>query len=475
MNLPISGLQLLNIAANSSVKLQQSLLNLQVGQIIKAMVVDNPGQGRVNIHLQGQTISARSEQSFKPGQVLDVKVVETGKTITLKVEQHDHKATQIEHQLRQVLPKQQPINRLSANSVQINQQPELPLPNAVKQQVEQLVKQFVKPEQLTKPQTLKQVIKQSGLDHEHQISQSQTQAKPQPTVKGQIMQLLKVIQQVKPDVVTAKQLTPSTPSTNTSLPKTTLTQTPSTPIKITVTPLTIKTAITSPLTTPANLSSAPKSLLPNTPQPHNNATERQVYPEAKTNPSTAYETKTLGLPVKQAFPQPQAKAPIQVMTQNNPALLLQDIETQAQASLARIQANQIASLPTDQQPTAQIRLDIPVVHQEHVDNLQLLIKQEHHGHTASGQDDSHEWTIAFAMNLPSLGPLQTELKIKHQQLQCHLWFANPDTVQLVENALPELIHDLNGEGFEVSNIHCYQGLKTDDGQLDTLNLLDTKV
>ena len=140
--------------------------------------------------------------------------------------------------------------------------------------------------------------------------------------------------------------------------------------------------------------------------------------------------------------------------QTQPAIRhLTDLLKQLDGAIARIQTNQLASLPQDD-PTRQVwQLELPLVHQERVDVHQLTIKREGGG---PGAEHNTVWSLTLQMNLQPLGPMRVQLRLQGKALATLIWAERQGTKQLLEQHLSALQQAFEQADLEVTRLQACQ-------------------
>lgn len=171
-----SGNQALTV---QELKLAKLDLSLYLGQALKAVVLTPMKDEQITININGQNINAKTSHQFTPGDIIDVKVVNTEDEIVLQVLQQNQSAPNqkalLQNALMQNLPKQAPPTTLLENLEQLVQYSQLAqnnkLPPAIIQQIRTLLSAI--PDLTQLPQQLAKAITQSGVFLESSLLQWQ--------------------------------------------------------------------------------------------------------------------------------------------------------------------------------------------------------------------------------------------------------------------------------------------------------------
>lgn len=183
----------IRIDAGTMLKNIQPDTELYVGQILKSVVIKSNASNEILLTINGQNINAKTAHPLEPGQILELKVINTKGEIQLQILNTSISRTFIESTLAQTLPKQLSATYLFATltALQNNET----LPQALKLQINQLVANIVNINQL--PQLLSQAIAQSGAFLEYQILSNRKNPKPNKLkndFKSQCLNLLAILQ-----------------------------------------------------------------------------------------------------------------------------------------------------------------------------------------------------------------------------------------------------------------------------------------
>jgi flagellar hook-length control protein FliK len=134
--------------------------------------------------------------------------------------------------------------------------------------------------------------------------------------------------------------------------------------------------------------------------------------------------------------------------------LMNDLVKQFDSALARVQMNQLASLPQDE-PAKQIwQFELPLLHDKQVDLFQVRIKREANPST---EDPTVVWKLTLQMNLAPLGPMRVELRLQGKALASTIWSERRETYKRIESHLPRLQQGFEQAGLEVTELRAYQG------------------
>lgn len=145
---------------------------------------------------------------------------------------------------------------------------------------------------------------------------------------------------------------------------------------------------------------------------------------------------------------------------DDPGPLLGQLHGAVRAALARIE---VAQLEASTVP-AWIA-EIPVKSRDGRDVLQLQME-----YGSDADEGVRQWTLGFAIDLPTLGPVQGELQLNDLRLSVRLWAERPGSADRLEQTFGALRHRLAACGLLLDQLTCQTGVPKASGRLSA-NLL----
>lgn len=137
-------------------------------------------------------------------------------------------------------------------------------------------------------------------------------------------------------------------------------------------------------------------------------------------------------------------------------LLLDRLHGDVKAALARVE---VAQLEAGASPLPAWMIEIPLQSKDGRDVLQLQLE-----FAADPVDGSHGWTLGFALDLPTLGPVQGELQLREPRLAVRLWAEQAETAQRLERQFGPLRQRLAACGVLLDQLSCQVGLPQPPGR-----------
>lgn len=167
----------------------------------------------------------------------------------------------------------------------------------------------------------------------------------------------------------------------------------------------------------------------------------------------------------------RSKEPSHAPLAERPGLeLLVDLDRQLDGALARIQLNQLSSLPREGAAPQMWQFELPMRHADQVDVLQIALKRE--GSSSSG-DEASSWSLSLQMSLADLGPMQIQLKLQGNEISTLVRSERSATTELVTKNLPTLQAALASAGLEVKRITAFTAkVEEESGIPSDVSLLD---
>ena len=180
-----------------------------------------------------------------------------------------------------------------------------------------------------------------------------------------------------------------------------------------------------------------------------------------TAPDTAPPLQHRGLQAQPRAAAPEEGDPLLGDDAQDLRLLLERLNTDVHAALARLEVAQLETAAT-----SVWMVEIPVQGKDGRDVVQLQLEQ---GATSS---DPSTWTLGFALELPSLGPVQGEVQLRGQRLSVRLWAHMGSTVEKLDRRFDMLRDRLAASGLILDQLSCQHGMPQ-TGQSRSAVLLKT--
>jgi hypothetical protein len=168
---------------------------------------------------------------------------------------------------------------------------------------------------------------------------------------------------------------------------------------------------------------------------------KTLYPQVPNQPSAGQHT-------AQQPPQPTA-------AELPHARLVQDLASQVEGALSRIQYNQLSSLPGDDPNRQAWQLDLPFRDGAHLQSFHLRIEEEKHARAL--EHEGSTWRVDLAFDLAPLGPVRARIGLQGEVVSSVFWAEKPETVALIEKRLQVLEQGLIRVGLEVGRLSAHRG------------------
>jgi hypothetical protein len=143
-----------------------------------------------------------------------------------------------------------------------------------------------------------------------------------------------------------------------------------------------------------------------------------------------------------------------ISTADDPILsgLLRKVE----GALARIQVNQLSSLPDDQKQVQAWQFDIPMHNEKHTDLIRIAVEQDRNpkkNHAATG------WRVSIQLGLKELGPILVRMALDNiDQISVRFWTEQLRTCDRIQQAMPKLEQAFLHAGLKVRDMGVHQGI-----------------
>jgi hypothetical protein len=153
-------------------------------------------------------------------------------------------------------------------------------------------------------------------------------------------------------------------------------------------------------------------------------------------------------------PQPPLRPSLDLSNADN---LRSDLLRQIEASLSRLQMQQLAAVPREgERSLAEWLLDLPVRRGEDIDLWSMRWFRDPETHTPNGPD-TQGWSVQLAFDLPGLGPIQVLVQLQGEQVNTRFWAQLQQTPPLLRAHLGELRQALQSAGLQVGDLDCHAG------------------
>jgi len=172
-------------------------------------------------------------------------------------------------------------------------------------------------------------------------------------------------------------------------------------------------------------------------------------------------------PLLQRGVQPQARAAelvnqlTRLGAEDDPAPVLSQLHTAVRAALARVEVAQLEATTVPAWMT-----EIPIKGRDGKDVLQLQLDYV----PGPEGEPPRQWTMGFAIDLPTLGAVQGELHLHDLRLSVRLWAERASTTDRLEQQFTALRQRLAACGLLLDQLTCQTGLPRGTGR-HTANLL----
>ncbi len=135
--------------------------------------------------------------------------------------------------------------------------------------------------------------------------------------------------------------------------------------------------------------------------------------------------------------------------------LLRELAVQTEGALARIQLNQLTSLPSGEREAQIWQFDLPLRQDDRTEVFQIRITKEKPSDTAS---DTPGWTLSIRFNLSPLGTIEVRLAFAGATVSTHFWAEREDTRVRIERQLPQLQRAFARSGLSAARFTVHQGM-----------------
>lgn len=128
---------------------------------------------------------------------------------------------------------------------------------------------------------------------------------------------------------------------------------------------------------------------------------------------------------------------------------------QADAALARIEQNQLATLSGSPQAATLLAVDLPVRNAQYTGVLELSIEEQETGMPAG--DTVMPWSVWLHFDFERLGKVHARITLRGEEVAATLWAEHEPTAALFQQHLATLEGALRHAGLVPATLHCQTG------------------
>lgn len=400
---------------------------LQPGQLLDVVVQRADKAGQVQLSVQtplllnnGQPVQlqlrAQTPLTLQAGQQLTAQVQDLNQHLPVlqlhpRSEQHSHIIREL---LAQLVQQQKPLTSLLTDIQALHTRSPTdttPLPASVQKHIDTLWRQFVSESQLLQPGMIKQAMRDSGPFLEATLAKLTRGEKVYPAmdIRAALLKLATQIQQQ---------------------------------------PVAVTPAVNRPHLAQTTATAAPQDTSLNATRPA--SAPLQAF---KTSSTPATDNPP-AMPIKPGQPQVPARiASVPGSMANNPGgQILEQLLTQIESGLARIQLQQVHMLNSDPQRPLWL-MEIPIRHGEQLDLFELHIQRDAQQQQGK-QHAAHPWSLSLAFNLQGLGAMRVQINLQQQHISTLWWAERESTVALFEQYRQNFEARLKVAGLNIETVRC---------------------
>ena len=134
------------------------------------------------------------------------------------------------------------------------------------------------------------------------------------------------------------------------------------------------------------------------------------------------------------------------------------LHSQTDAAISRVKLGQLASLPDADGPrvvTNELRVELPFLIGHELVMAQIQISRDS-ARRETGR--KRAWSMRFAMNFAGTGEVGADVGVLGKAVNVALWATEPETVEALNAALPELAGALEAIGLDPGSVRVRPGV-----------------
>jgi hypothetical protein len=133
---------------------------------------------------------------------------------------------------------------------------------------------------------------------------------------------------------------------------------------------------------------------------------------------------------------------------------LLELRNQVEGALARVQLNQLASMPTEDQTRQVWQFELPINRKEQSDSFLLRFERETRGSEPPRQI---YWTVTLDFDIAPLGPISARLALHGDEISSHFTAQLGETARRIASEMPKLEQALIKAGLSIRKLSATQG------------------
>ena len=178
--------------------------------------------------------------------------------------------------------------------------------------------------------------------------------------------------------------------------------------------------------------------------------------------------------LRSQMPQPQAAAQASLGNLLNTALALDELLSQVEGALVRIQVQQLQTAATEQQHRPVWVMELPVRNEQGIDLFDIRIQRDTENHAAG--DPKAPWTVTLAFDLEKLGAIHAQITLYGEdRVSTVFWAEHHETSTYFNQHLGKLESRLKQVGLDVARLDCRCGKPDSPPPSQEPRLVDEKV
>ncbi len=462
----------------------KSTLNNPQNAIVKQSTAT---QWAILLRVGSNLLNVQSDKPLPQGSQVELKVINARQLeINLPSESKTQTSDKItlQHNLREILPRQQPYSQLLNLVRKMPAQQMQQLPPPVQDAIKHLIQELPHTKQLQSAKELQHVLRNSGIFTEKRLVRAATALKPDPlatiktssqtgrtnnnensgpanSTKALLHKIQNLLANNSKQINTIEQ-TPTTAKSNVQ------TQSNASQIRE-IAQQDFKLNV-------AKLAHTLIEQLPNSSSVSNPWQLLQAAPSSSTD-DVGQQLKRLANLIKSnsaQTSQPTKTTSEETKNADIQQTLQRVLLQQTLATLSRTQLHQLNSMPASAEPNVINHwvLELPVLHGEQIDSFLLEIEEE----DKEQEDAEHklrQWTVMLSFDLDGLGPLYVQLIVVNNNVSAKIWAEQTNTLQRVEAEISNLHNSLSKLGVTVKTLDCFKGKPANHNTRLEQQLIDT--
>ncbi len=134
--------------------------------------------------------------------------------------------------------------------------------------------------------------------------------------------------------------------------------------------------------------------------------------------------------------------------------LMTELMAQSEGALARIQLNQMASLPQEESARQVWQFELPFNHSDKTEHVGIQIQRDE---VSKEGEENTNWSVKLQFNIEPTGPITAHLILIGEEISSHFLATRSSSAETIEKMLPKLSAAFVAAGLKIGTVTAHHG------------------